>query len=140
VLPSAVSAGYLSIDHMVIRSPPFVVAAALMIVFGLAEVATGFRHRFFMLHGADSLVFTVIGATLGLCYIASGVLVLVHTRRALFAAGALLAVDVVGRIALVIGGQFPVESAQQIAGITAGTAIALVFCVVVTLRARSLPS
>lgn len=111
-----------------------------MIVFGLAEVATGFRHRFFMLHGADSLVFTVIGATLGLCYIASGVLVLVHTRRALFAAGALLAVDVVGRIALVIGGQFPVESAQQIAGITAGTAIALVFCVVVTLRARSLPS
>jgi hypothetical protein len=125
---------------MVSRSTPFVVAAALMIVFGLAEVATGFRHRFFMLRGADSLVFTIVGATLGLCYIAAGVLVLVHSRRALFAAAALLAIDVVGRIALVISGQFPIESTQQIAGIAAGTAIASVFCVVVTLRARSFPT
>jgi hypothetical protein len=122
------------------RTRIFVVMAALMMVFGAAEVRTGFRHEFLGLRGADSPRFTTIGVALGLCYLAAGALVLVYRRRALFAASAILAVDVVGRIGLVLGGEFPVGNARQVLGIAAGTAIAAFFGVVVGLRARSLPS
>jgi len=90
-----------------------------------------------VLHGSASLGFSVGGVVLGLAYMASGVLVLVHTRRSLMVASALLAFDVVGRVGLVVSGVYPLDDIAQVEGIAAGTAIAAVFMLVVFGRARS---
>ena len=42
--------------------------AILMIVFGIAEIITGFRHEFFGLVTTEQLLTTITGAGLGLCY------------------------------------------------------------------------
>ena len=115
----------------------YIVIGTLAILFGVAEVVTGLRQRFFVLHGSASLGFSVGGVVLGLAYMASGVLVLVHTRRSLMVASALLAFDVVGRVGLVVSGVYPLDDIAQVEGIAAGTAIAAVFMLVVFGRARS---
>src|SRR5215470_15527427 len=53
--------------------------AVLMILFGAAEVVTGFTHRFVGISTSSSSVFTAAGVAIGLCYVVAGVLIL--TRR-----------------------------------------------------------
>ena len=48
--------------------------SALMVLFGLAEVVTSFTHSFFGLSTSQTMLSTVIGAALGICYLASGLL------------------------------------------------------------------
>jgi hypothetical protein len=103
------------------------VVAVLMIAFGLAEIATGFRHRFFGLTTTESVASTVLGAGLGACYASAGVLLLTGRRRALLVAGGFLVLDVVGRIAMVVYGLYPLGSFRQSLGIVAGTLIAAAF-------------
>jgi hypothetical protein len=122
-----------------LRASPLVyrIMAVAMIVFGIAELVTAFRHEFFGLRGAELRSFTAIGCALGLCYVLAGILLLVHSRRALWAATVLLAIDVVGRVALVATGLFPVDTAMQRFGIVAGTVIAAAFGITVGVRSRS---
>jgi hypothetical protein len=112
------------------------IVAALMIVFGLAEIVTGFRHEFFGLTTARVAVSTYLGAALGLCYLLGGLLLLTRKRAAAKAAFGLLCADIVGRIAMVVFGLFPVGSFRQTFGIVTGTAIAIGFAVYVGFKSK----
>jgi len=65
--------------------------------------------------------------TLGLLYFAAGVLTLTMRRWAARAAIGCLAVDVVGRLAMVGTGLYPASSVKQVFAIVAGTALAALF-------------
>ena len=116
------------------RPRGIVAVAALMIVFGCAEVTTAFSHDFFGLHTAAGEVSTYVGAALGLCYATAGLLVLSGRRLAAIAAIVLLAAVVVGRAVMVVAGLYPIGSLKQAAAIAAGTAIAAGFAIYIGLR------
>jgi hypothetical protein len=111
-----------------------------MIVFGAAEVATGFRHEFFGLATAHSAASTPLGVSIGLLYIIAGVLVHTMNRTAARLAVIALVLDVVGRIVMVFAGLYPLTTARQMLSILVGTAIAAGFAVYVSLASRSLPA
>ncbi len=52
-----------------------VIVALLMIAFGLAEVGTGFSHRFFGLHTAQGIVAAYAGIAIGALYALGGVFI-----------------------------------------------------------------
>jgi hypothetical protein len=62
------------------------IASLLMMLFGLAEIVTSFRHEFFGLTTSQAVVSTIIGAIIGLLYFVSGLLVLTKRRMAAIAA------------------------------------------------------
>jgi hypothetical protein len=103
------------------------VVGALMIAFGVAEVATAFTHEFFGLSTERGTASTAGVAGIGLLYIAAGLLSLTMRRWALTAALVCLALDVAGRIGAVVAGVYPLLSSWQVAGIVVGTLIAVVF-------------
>ncbi len=106
-----------------------VVISILMILFGLAEVVTSFTHQFFGLATASNVLAISLGVFLGLCYIVGGVLLLTRKAWAASVALVLLGVDILGRIAMVILGLYPLDSFRQGFGIVAGTLIAAIFAV-----------
>ena len=112
------------------------IVAVLMILFGLAEVITGFRHEFFGLTTAQVLISTILGAALGLFYFVGGLLILTHKRWAAITAIALLCGDVFGRIAMVVTGLYPLSSFMQTFAILVGTAIAAFFAVYIGLNLK----
>jgi len=105
------------------------VVALLMILFGLAEVVTGFTHHFFDIYTQETTIFTYSGAAIGAFYVAAGILILTMRKWAAALAIALLAADVVGRIALVATGLYPTDSFEQTFAIITGTAIAAIFAI-----------
>ena len=111
------------------RMPPskgIWIAAIFTIAAGAAEVVTGFRHEFFGIRTSSQRLFTYSSALIGFCYAAAGVLILTGARRAAAIALALLAVDFVGRVALVGTGLYPLGSARNEFGIVVGTALVAV--------------
>ncbi len=112
------------------------VIALLMILFGLAEVATGFSHTFAGLVTSEGDVATAVGAALGGCYFIGGVLLLIGRRWAAALAIGLLCLDVLGRIAMVLTGLYPLDSFRQTFAIVVGTALAALFAVYVGWRWR----
>jgi len=115
-----------------------IVFAVLMIVFGLAEVATGFRHRFFMISTQLGTLSTAGGALVGALYAASGVFLLPLRRWGAIVSTVCLAAVVIGRATLVLTGVFPLGAFSQIFSIIVGTAIACFFAVYVGLRVKLL--
>lgn len=114
-----------------------VIVAILMIVFGLAEVAKGFTHHFFGLTTSQAIVSTYLGVALGLFYLISGILILSSSRKwAAVSAITLLCADVVGRIAMVLTGLYPVNSFLQSLAIVIGTAIAAFLAVFIGLHLK----
>jgi len=109
------------------RPRSITIVAALMIIFGAAEVVTGFSHRFLGLHIAQKEVATYLGAGVGGLYAAAGLLVLTMRRRAAHLAIAFLIVVVAGRILMVTTGFYPINTLQQAAAIAIGTAIVVAF-------------
>ncbi len=105
------------------------IVAALMMLFGVAEIVTAFTHRFFGVTTASVMSFTICAIAIGALYIAAGVLVLSMRRWAAVAAIVCLVLDVMGRIGLVAAGLYPLDSPKQIAAIVAGTLIAVFFAV-----------
>jgi hypothetical protein len=95
-----------------------------MIVAGAAEVATGFRHRFFGIRTSNRDLFTYSSVGIGLCYAVAGFSVLTMKRRAVVMALILLGADIVGRLALVATGLYPLDSGRNVFGIVSGTVIA----------------
>lgn len=109
-------------------------AAVLMILFGLAEVATAFTHNLFGITTAQVDLFTFSAAAIGAFYAAAGILILTMRKWAAATAIALLAADILGRIALVATGLYPTDSFKQTFAIIAGTAIAAVFAIYIRLK------
>ena len=83
------------------RTRSITIAALLMIVFGVAEIITGFTHGFFGLRTAEGTASTYVGAAIGALYAAAGVAILTMRRGAAIVALVLLAMVVVGRLFMV---------------------------------------
>jgi len=113
-------------DGMSIMKRPIslIIVALLLVLFGLAEVATAFRHNFFGISTSGVSLFTYSAAAIGLFYVAAGLLVLTMRKRAATFAIVLLIADIVGRIALVATGLYPLNSTEQIFAMVVGTALA----------------
>ena len=105
------------------------IVAFLMILFGLAEVVTGFKHHFFGITTSSASVFTYSGATIGAFSIAAGLLTLTMRKWAATLAIVLLGADVVGRVALVVGGLYPIGPLENTIGIVGGTGITVIFAI-----------
>ncbi len=104
------------------------VVAILMIVFGVAEVATGFTHNFLgLISTAGAKASTYGAAIIGILYALGGVFLFTMKKWAATFAEISVAVVVLGRIALVTAGLYPVNSFLQTFSIIAGTAIAIIF-------------
>jgi hypothetical protein len=116
------------------RPLDIIVIAALMIIFGLSEIVTGFTHNFFDLHTAVGATSAYTGAAIGAIYAAAGFLTLTMSLRAAVLAIALLVVVVAGRIAMVLSGLYPVETFKQTAAIAVGTSIATGFAIYIRIR------
>ncbi len=110
------------------------IIASLMIVFGLAEIITGFTHNFFGLHTAQGATAAYLGAIIGALYAAAGFLIFTVNRHMAILAIALLAVVILGRIAMVMSGLYPVETFRQAAAIVLGTSIAASFAIYIGIR------
>src|SRR5262249_59350951 len=65
------------------------------------------------------------------CYILAGGLLLTLQPWAALLAIALLVADILGRIALVVAGLYPLDSLEQVVGIVGGTLLAGVFALYV---------
>ncbi len=113
------------------------IAGVFMILAGLAEVVTGFTHNFFGITTSGVDLFTFSGAAIGLMYAAAGILVLTMKKWAAGLAIVLLGIDVLGRIALVATGLYPVDSARNTFAIIAGTAIAAIIAIYIGWRWKS---
>ncbi len=116
------------------RSWGITLAAILMILFGLAEVVTGFTHNFLGISTAQVALFTYSAAAIGAFYAAAGALILTMKKWAAAVAIVLLGADILGRIALVAAGLYPTDSFKQTFAIIAGTAIAAIFAVYIRLK------
>jgi hypothetical protein len=116
------------------RPQGIVIAAVLMIVFGVAEVKTGLTHRFFSLSTARVAASAYAGATIGILYVVAGLLILSMKRWAAATAIALLIADIIGRVAMVVTGLYPVDSVMQTLAIILGTSIVAVFAVYIKLK------
>ena len=125
--------------NLVKRSNPrgVTVVAFLMILFGLAEVVTGFTHQFFGVTTANGTISVYAGASIGVLYAAAGLLVLIMSKWAATLAILCLAADVVGRVAMVLTGLYPVDSRAQTFAIVTGTAIVIAFAVYILSKWRA---
>ncbi len=121
------------------RPRGLLVVAILMILFGLAEIATGFKHNFIgIISTSQVLLSTLLGATLGACYCLAGALLLASRRKwAAALAVILLGVDILGRIGMVVAGLYPLGSFVQAFAIVVGTAIAAFFVIYILMKWKS---
>ena len=101
--------------------------AVLMILFGVAEIATGFTHNFFGVSTTRSAFSAYANACVGALYAVAGILILSMKKKSVAIALGCLALDVVGRIALVVTGLFPINTFRQTGAIVAGTTIVIIF-------------
>ena len=72
-----------------------------MILFGFAGVVTSFTRHFFGVATSEEHTSTVADGAIGLFYVVSGLLILTKRKSAVGVAIVLLALDVVGRMAIV---------------------------------------
>jgi len=114
------------------------VVATLMILFGVAEVFTGFflGHRIGVSE-ANSTVFAYEGAAIGVLYVIGGSLLLTGKKWAAGLAVVCLAADVAGRVHLVVTGIYPFIGVAAVA-VVIGTGIAICFGTYIALRWRLL--
>jgi hypothetical protein len=113
------------------------VIGVLMILFGGAEVITGFTHKFFDISTAIGVPSTFLASGIGTLYAVAGLLVVTMRRWAASLALACLVVVVAGRIALVVTGLFPLDSFEQTFAITVGTGIAASFAIYIGCKWRA---
>jgi hypothetical protein len=105
-----------------------------MILFGIVEIVTGFTHNFVGISTSTTTIMTYSGATIGAFYSIAGFLTLTVRRWAANAAMVLLVADIVGRVALVVTGLFPLNSTENLVGIVGGTSLAVIFAVYIWVR------
>ena len=127
------------IDDMNQKRPwGIMLVAVLMIIFGLAEVATGFTHNFLGLISTTDLMLATYGAaTVGALYAIGGLLLLTMKKWAAWLAMVCLVLVIVGRIVLVLTGLYPLTSFLQDISIIIGTALAIIFAIYIGLKWKS---
>lgn len=103
--------------------------AILMILFGLAEIVTGFTHNFFGVSTTRGVFSAYANAGVGALYAVAGMLILSMKKRYVAIALGCLALDVGGRIALVVTGLFPINTFRQTGAMIAGTTIVIIFAI-----------
>jgi len=113
------------------------IVACLMILFGAAEVVTGFTHNFFGITTSSVVIFTYSSAAIGACSVVGGLLILTMKKWAAALTIVLLAADIGGRVALVVTGLYPTDSAKNTFSIIAGTVIAALFAIYIGWRWKS---
>lgn len=116
------------------HSSGLTIVAGLMMLFGLAEVATGFTHQFFGLSTVQGSASTNAGVAIGLLYFLSGLLILPFKKWAAALAILCLVADVAGRIAMIVTGLYPLNTPRQIFAIVLGTMIAVIFAIYIVLK------
>lgn len=114
-----------------------IIVAFLMILFGLAEVVTGFTHNFFGITTSRVTIFTYSAATIGAFYVVAGLLILTMQKWAAALAIVLLGADIIGRVALVVVGLYPTDSLENILSIIAGTVLAVIFAIYIGWKWKS---
>jgi len=120
------------------RPVGILIVAILMILFGLAEVGTGFTHNFIgVVSTTTASLSTILGVALGLFYFAGGLLLLTMRRWAAIAAIVLLCGDVIGRVGMVLAGLYPVDSFKQTFAILVGTLLAIFFAIYIVVRMKA---
>jgi hypothetical protein len=116
------------------RPRGIVIVALLMIAFGLVEVKTGLTHSFFSISTAKVTTSAYAGTAIGILYAMAGLVILSMKRWAAALAILLLIADIMGRIAMVVTGLYPVDSFKQILAIVLGTSIVAIFAVYIRLK------
>lgn len=112
--------------------------AVLMILFGSAEVATGFTHNFLGLISTGAITASTYGAAIiGALYALGGVFLFTKKKWAATLAEICLVIVVLGRISLVSTGLYPTTSFLQDFSIIVGTAIAIIFAIYIGLKWES---
>ena len=124
---------------MITKSPiGIIIVAGLMIVFGLAEIVTGFTHDFLgLLSTASAVASTFGGVGIGALYAIGGIFLLTIKKWAAVIAEICLILVVVGRVSLVIFGYYPLNSFLQTSSIIVGTAIAIFFAIYIGVKWKS---
>jgi hypothetical protein len=119
------------------RPKGITVVAMLMIIFGVAEIATGFTHSFLGIISTQSVgLATYSAAGIGALYAVGGLLILTMQKRAAALAMVCLAAVIIGRVFLVLTDLYPVNSFLQTLSIVVGTTIAIIFAVYISLQWR----
>jgi hypothetical protein len=113
------------------RDTVLTIVAALMIGFGIAEAVASFRHSFLTAHIPTA---TYLGAGMGVSCVFGAALIFTTKRSAAVMALCLLAVVILGHIAMVITDFYPTDSVSQLFEIVLRTSIACSFFVVVALK------
>ncbi len=119
------------------RSFGLLLAAGLMVLFGLAEVVTGFTHSFMGITTSGAILFTLSSVMIGSFYVFAGLLLLTMKKWAASLAIVLLVLDILGRIALVLTGLYPTDTPKNTFAIITGTLIAALFAVYTGWKRRS---
>jgi hypothetical protein len=120
------------------RSRGITIVAILTILFGLAEVKSGLTHNFMGLTTSQSRISTYLGVSLGVFYFVAGLLILIGKKWAATIAVILLVADVVGRIAMVVAGFYPLSSFLQTFAIIVGTSLAAFFAIYIGVNRKFL--
>ncbi len=110
------------------------IVSILMILFGFAEIVTGFTHNFLGITTSQINLFTYSAALIGAFYIVAGLLILTMKKWAAALAILLLCADIIGRVSLVAAGLYPLNSFEQVIGIIGGTGIAIIFAIYIGLK------
>jgi hypothetical protein len=116
------------------RDAVLTAVAALMIVFGIAKLAAGFHHAFFSIHPAHIPIASFLGPGMGVLYFLAGTLTLTTKKFAAALALCLLAVIILGHVAIVLTDLYPTDTVSQLFAIVLGTSIASAFFVVLALK------
>jgi FtsH-binding integral membrane protein len=116
------------------RDATLTVIAALMIISGVAEVASSFRHTFFSIRTGSTPMATYLGVGMGVLYLLAGMLSLATKKSAATLALCLLAAVILGHVAMVVTDLYPTDSISQLFAITLATMIACAFFVAVALK------
>jgi hypothetical protein len=114
-----------------------VIVAILTILFGIAEIKSGLTHDFMGLTTSQATISTYLGVSLGLFYIVAGIFILIGKKWAATLAIIFLVADIIGRIAMVLTGFYPLTSFLQTFAIIVGTSIAAFFAIYVWLNRKS---
>ena len=110
-----------------IRPKGIMVAGVLMVIFGIAEVATGFTGHFLGgISVATSTEYTVAAAAAGSCYSLAGLSVLTMRRLGAGLGITFLCAELLGRIYLVSAGLYPFSGIDE-SSFIAGSDIAVLF-------------
>lgn len=118
------------------RPTGILLASVLMVLFGLAEIATAFSHNFFGITTSLVSAEDYSSALIGSFYVLSGLLILTLKKWGAYLAILFLIADILGRSGLVVSGLYPLNTAENTFGIVAGTAIALVFLIYIYTKRR----